>query len=76
MATTKRGQHVVPDGGKWSVRKAGAGKASKTFDTQDEAIKSARHLAKKQRTELYIHGRDGKIRQRDSYGNDPHPPLG
>ena len=27
-------------------------------------------------TELYIHGRDGRIRERSSYGADPHPPKG
>jgi hypothetical protein len=73
----KRGQHVVPDGsGGWAVRKAGSSKASRTFRTQDAAITRARTLAKKQRTELYVHGRDGKIRTRDSYGDDPHPPKG
>lgn len=73
----KRGQHVVPNSsGGWAVRKAGSSRASKTFDTQSAAIATARTLAKKQGTELYIHGRDGKIRARDSYGNDPHPPKG
>lgn len=76
MPRTKRGQHVVPESGKWAVRKAGSSKASKTFDTQAEAIRSARSIARNQKTELYIHGRDGKIRQRDSYGLDPHPPQG
>jgi hypothetical protein len=66
-----KGQHVVPNGGKWSVRKAGASKVTKTFRTQKEAISEARETAKKQRTELYIHGKDGRIRERDSYGNDP-----
>lgn len=74
---TKRGQHVVPnpDGG-WAVRKAGSSRASGTFKTQDAAISRARSLARTQGTELYVHGRDGKIRSRDSYGNDPHPPKG
>ncbi len=70
------GQHVVPKGNKWSVRRAGASKASGVFATQKEAIRKAREIAKKQKTELYIHGRDGRIRDRDSYGNDPHPPKG
>lgn len=73
---SKRGQHVVPAGDGWAVRKAGARRASGRFPTQKAAIDSARKLAKKQRTELYIHGRDGKIRERDSYGSDPHPPKG
>ncbi len=73
---SKRGQHVVPAGDGWAVRKAGARRASGRFATQKAAIDSARKLAKKQRTELYIHGRDGKIRERDSYGSDPHSPKG
>jgi hypothetical protein len=71
---TKPGQHVVPNGSKWSVRRAGASKASRTFATQGEAIAKARDNARKQKTELFIHGRDGRIRERDSYGTDPHPP--
>ena len=28
------------------------------------------------RSEMIIHGRNGLIRARNSYGNDPHPPKG
>jgi uncharacterized protein YdaT len=73
---SKPGQHVVPNGDKWSVRRAGASKASATFETQGEAIERAREIARNQETELFIHGRDGRIRERDSYGNDTHPPRG
>lgn len=73
---TKAGQHVVPNGSKWSVRKAGASRASGTFETQVEAIARARDVAQKQQTELFIHGKDGRIRERNSYGSDPHPPKG
>lgn len=66
-----KGQHVVPNGGKWSVRKAGSSRVTSTYTTQGEAIREARKIAKNQGTELYIHGRDGRIRERDSYGNDP-----
>ncbi|MEL7429991.1 MAG: DUF2188 domain-containing protein [Pseudomonadota bacterium] len=72
----RKGQHVVPNGKRWSVRKSGAEKASVTFDTQEQAIERGREIAKNQKTELYIHGRDGLIRERNSYGNDPHPPQG
>ncbi len=73
---SKKGQHVVPNKGEWSVKKAGASKASSTHATQAEAIKVATKVAQNQKTELYIHGRDGRIRERNSYGNDPHPPKG
>jgi hypothetical protein len=73
---SKKGQHVVPSGGKWSVRRAGAARASGTYNTQEEAIQRARDIAQNQRTELFIHGRDGRIRERNSYGTDPFPPKG
>ena len=73
---SKKGQLVVPSGDKWSVRKAGASRASGTFDTQKQAVKKATDIARNQKTEVYIHGKDGRIRERNSYGNDPHPPKG
>ena len=73
---TKKSQHVVPNDGKWSVRRAGSERASGTYDTQDEAIKRARIIAQNQETELYIHGQDGRIRERNTYGKDPFPPKG
>ena len=66
-------QHVVSRGGKWAVRKGGSDKATRRFDTQREAIAAARDLARKQRTVLYIHGEDGRIRERDSFEDDPFP---
>ena len=44
--------------------------------TQREAIEIARTIARKEQSELVIHGKDGRIRQKDSYGNDPFPPRG
>jgi hypothetical protein len=43
---------------------------------QREAIDRAREISQSQGTELFIHGRDGRIRERDSHGNDPFPPRG
>ena len=71
-----KGQHVVPNTGGWGVKKAGASRASSVHRTQADAIAAATQIARNQKTELYIHGRDGRIRERNSYGNDPHPPKG
>ena len=65
---SRMSQHVVPRDGKWAVRKGGADKVTRRFDTQREAIEAGRELARKQRTELYIHGEDGRIRERNSFG--------
>jgi uncharacterized protein YdaT len=72
----KKGQHVVPTNGKWGVRRTGSVRASGVYETQQEAIERARTLAQNQSTELYIHGRDGRIRERSTYAKDPHPPIG
>ena len=73
---SKKGQHVVPSSDGWKVMKAGSAKASSTHATQQEAIVVATRIARNQKTELYIHGRDGRIRERNSFSHDPHPPKG
>ena len=45
-------------------------------DTQREAIDRARGIAVNQQSELLIQGRDGQIRERNSYGDDPFRPKG
>ena len=67
---TKEGKHVIPRStGGWSVRHSGATRASKTFDTQAEAVHYARDIAKKANTDLYVHRKDGTVRHKDSYRN-------
>jgi len=59
---------------KWAVIGEGDKRASGRYDTQHEAIKAGQPLAKKNKSELVIHDRENKIRDKDSYGNDPNPP--
>ncbi|MPN59370.1 hypothetical protein SDC9_207091 [bioreactor metagenome] len=71
----KTTQHVVPSPkGGWNVKKGGAEKATKNFPTKDKAVDYAKGVAKNQDAELVIHGKDGKIQNPNSYGNDPCPP--
>ena len=72
----RKNQHVVPRKGSWAVRGEGNERATNVTPTQKEAIDIARGIAKNQQSELVIHRRDGRIRERDSYGNDPYPPKG
>ena len=71
----KKNVHVAPhpDGG-WQVKKEGTSRASSRHSTQSDAEKKARGMAKREKSELVIHGKDGKIRDKDSYGPDPNPP--
>lgn len=71
---SKKGIHVVPHEGGWAVKREGAIRASSVHDRKADALESARDLSRKNRVEVVIHGKDGKIQDRDSYGNGPHPP--
>jgi len=66
--------HVVPRIDGWAVRTEGSNRATSIHSSQREAIEAARKLAKEAATQLVIHGRDGRIRERDSYTLDPLPP--
>ena len=70
-----KNQHVTvhPQGG-WQVKGAGNSRATKRTSTQREASKIARTIAINQRSEVVVHGKNGQIRSKDSYGNDPFPP--
>lgn len=71
---SKKNQHVVPNGNDWAVKGAGNDKATRIVVTQAEAIRIARQIAINQKSEVVIHRPDGKIRDKDSYSNDPNPP--
>ena len=69
-----KNQWVVRHGDKWAVKGEGNKRATKVTDAQKQAINVAKEIAQNQKSELIIQGRDGKIRSKDSYGNDPYPP--
>lgn len=73
---SKRNQHIVPHERGWAVRGAGNDRVTSVHSTQQAAIDAGRGIARNQTSELLIHGRNGQIRARDSYGNDPFPPKG
>jgi len=72
---SKKVQHVVPNAdGKWAVRRAGSERAGRIFATKSEAVDYARTIVKKEQGEVFIHSRDGTIREHNTYGSDPYPP--
>lgn len=71
-----KNQHVVPHDDQWAVKGEGNSKATAVYPTQQQAIEHARDIARNQQSELLIHGTNGQIRERNSYGNDPFPPKG
>lgn len=67
-----KNQHVIPRDGRWAVRGAGNSRATGVFSTRSEAITVARRIARNQRSELVVHGSDGRIRNKKSFGDNAH----
>jgi len=63
----RKSYHVFLRSGEWVVKHAGSSRASQTFQTQTEAKKYAIGVSQNQGTALFIHGRDGRIRERNDW---------
>ena len=63
--------HVVRSGNGWRVEVEATTRARSTHERQADAIKAGREVAVKNKSELLVHGRDGRVRMRNTYGNDP-----
>lgn len=67
----KRNQHVVPLGNGWAVKGEGNKRFTIITETQKDAITVAKGIAKNNKSELVIHGKDGRIRAKDNYRKKP-----
>ena len=68
--------HVLPSDKGWKVELEGASRATSTHTTQSAATKAGRVIARRNKSELLIHGRNGRIRDRSTYGRDPRRSKG
>jgi hypothetical protein len=69
--------HVTPTKAGWNVKREGAQRSAKTFDTKQDAVDFGRETAKNQPLgQLIIHKKDGTIQEERTYGKDPFPPKG
>lgn len=74
---SKKNQHVVPSpAGGWGIKGERNQKFTKLFETKQPAVNEARKISQNQESELVIHGKNGRIQQKDSHGNDKFPPEG
>jgi hypothetical protein len=53
------------------VKEEGAAEPFAVFKTQSEAWEKAKSIARKERSEALLHGRDGRVRERNTYGHEP-----
>lgn len=67
-------QHVVSLDEGWAVKAEGMAEPLAIFKTQSEAWERAKSIARKERSEALLHGRNGLIRARNTYGYDPRRP--
>jgi hypothetical protein len=63
----RKNQHVLPRASGWIVKRAGSERASKIFSTQTKATEYAKSVAQTQGTSVFVHGSDGRIRDRRDY---------
>ena len=68
--------HTTHKNGSWRNTTPGASRPSKVYQTKHEAQSAGREQAIRNGAEHIIHNQNGQIAQRNSYGNDPHPPRG
>ena len=69
---SKKDYNVGPTGdGTWNVKRTGADRSDSIHPNQADAIARGKELAQKSHGDLTVRGRDGKVRSKDSYGNDP-----
>ena len=61
MTGKKKAIHVTPDQKQWKVKKEGATKASKVCKTKAEAEQVARDQGRKEKTEVVIHNKNGRM---------------
>lgn len=64
--------HTVPNGSGWSNKENG--EVVSNHRTKENAVDAGRGYAKTNHSEHVIHNRNGQISEKNSYGNDPHPP--
>ena len=60
----------------WENKAENSSAPLSSHHTKENALNRAESIAEKAKVEHFIHGKDGKIQERNSYGNDPFPPRG
>jgi hypothetical protein len=66
----KANVHTTPHGDGWANRREDSKRVSKVFKTKAEAQAAGRKTAMREKVEHLIANKDGKVAERNSYGND------
>jgi hypothetical protein len=68
--------HVLPAVKGWRIEVEGSSRAHATHKTQAAAWQAAKRIARQNRSEALLHGRNGRVRERNTYGRDPRHTKG
>lgn len=63
----KNNQHIFPAENGWIIKNLWTGKVSNLFATQKEALAHAEIIARTKKNSIFIHGSDGRIKERLDY---------
>lgn len=67
----KKDYWTVPHKDGWAVKREGNDKATSVHKTQEQAWAETKERAREQKGEAYLQDKQGKIRERNTYGSDP-----
>lgn len=74
---SKETYHIIPNPhGGWSIKRGGATRAVKRFETKEDAVEYSRDLIAGQEVELFVHRKDGTVVARHSSAQTSHAPKG
>ena len=65
--------HVEMRESGWAVVREGSERATSVHPTQAEAAKEGRDIARREKTEFFLHAQDGRVREHRSYEEEPRP---
>ena len=71
-----RNQHVAIHDRGWAVTPEGAAAPSAVFKTQSAAWEKAKSIARRERSDAVLHGKDGHVRERSTYAAIPKSAKG
>jgi len=65
--------HVIRSRGGWVVIGEGTARARRRFEDQGRAIEYAKDLAERSQTDLFVHARDGRVREQMTFRDADAP---
>ena len=67
----KQAVHVIPHYDVWATQREGGVRVGRVADTQADAIELGKRMAKRDKVDLVVFGRDGQVQERFSFGKEP-----